>query len=164
MQGKKPWWSGSITAWLATASGLHTFLPALNLLPAFSGVQVMYFRNSIKNCAPTRTVLLKTFVITVILMKPHHLCCCLPLIAFLCILFLAYHIVTVKNVLSKTQAPCSECCSAISRNSVSNELLGICLHEQLLCSCLTVKSLYVSLECLFFIKNIQSTKGRCRKR
>lgn len=40
-----------------------------------------------KNCAPTYTLLLKTFVITVILMKPHQLCPCLPLIAFLCTLF-----------------------------------------------------------------------------
>lgn len=60
---------------------------------------------SIKNCAPTYTVLLKTFVITVILMKPHQLCPCLPLIAFLCTLFLSYHIVTVKNVLSKYKLP-----------------------------------------------------------
>lgn len=65
----------------------------------------MYFKYSIKNCAPTYTVLLKTFVITVILMKPHQLCPCLPLIAFLCTLFLSYHIVTVKNVLSKYKLP-----------------------------------------------------------
>lgn len=50
-------------------------------------------------------VLLKTFVITVILMKPHQLCPCLPLIAFLCTLFLSYHTVTVKNVLSKYKLP-----------------------------------------------------------
>lgn len=119
----------SIAARLAMASGPHTFLPVLDLLSAFSGVQVIYFKHSIKNCAPTYMVLLKIFVITVILMKPHQFCPCSPLIAFLCILFLSYHIVTLKNALSKTQTPCSKCCSTISRNSISNKLLGICLYE-----------------------------------
>lgn len=84
---------------------LHTFLPVLNLESSFSGKQVMYFQVFNKNCAPTYMLLLKTFVITVILMKPHQLCPCLSLIAFLCTLFLSYHIVTVKNVLSKYKLP-----------------------------------------------------------
>lgn len=100
-------------------------------------VQAIHLKYSIKSSAPTYTVLLKTFVITVILVKPHQLCPCLPLTAFLCILLLSYHIVTGKKkkakkgkkALSKTQTPCSECHSAISGNSISSKLLGICLYE-----------------------------------
>lgn len=90
-----------------TSNGVRSpHLPAsAEFAVTFSGVQVIYFKYSIKNCAPTYTVLLKTFVITVILMKPHQPCPCLPLIAFLCILFLSYHIVTVKMLCPKHKLP-----------------------------------------------------------
>lgn len=126
-QGKKPRWSGNITAWLEMASD-PPYLPAsteLGVIILGEAVDVFQVFNKelcthVHGTAENFCNYSNFNETTSALSLPSSHC------------FSLYSLLVIshcncKKCFVQIQTPCSECHSAISRNGISNKMLGICL-------------------------------------